>query len=480
MSSVGGGRRLVLAALLIASLCPAPVTLLWSAAFVAWTRMNRRPIRTTTTPVAILGAGLTGMAAAFHLKQAGVPFRIVERLEQAGGHAITIEEDGFRFDRTGHLLHLRDPETRKLVLAWIGDDWIEVERRSMIWSSGTYTRYPFQANTFGLPPQVAYECLQGFLKAHFAREKPAPRTFEEFCLAHFGEGISRHFMIPYNTRLWGVHPSEITADWCARFVPLPKLEDVVAGAVGLNDRELGYNTRFVYPRLGIGELARGLARTLPEIELGRAPTKIDWKARELHFEDEIVRYEALISTAPLKALLGSLIDVPEPAFAAAKRLRCTHLYYLDVALDTPCQRPLHWVYVPEEKYPFYRVGCYSHFSPDLAPPGKACLYVELASRLSPDLTTLVPEVARGLVEMGLIDSVNAVRFARLRRIDHAYVVFDHAYFASLATIRPFLDEAGILSTGRYGGWNYSSMEDALHFGRDAAAGARARMEGKRL
>ena len=435
------------------------------------------PTIRSTTPVAILGAGLTGMAAAFHLKQAGVPFRIFERLGHAGGHAITLEEDGFRFDRTGHLLHLRDEETRKLVLSWIGDDWVDVERRSMIWSSGTYTRYPFQANTFGLPPQIAYECLQGFLKAHFAQEKPAPRTFEEFCFAHFGEGISRHFMIPYNTRLWGVHPSEITADWCARFVPLPKLEDVVAGAVGLNDRELGYNTRFVYPRLGIGELARGLARALPEIELGRAPTAIDWKARELHFDGEIVHYETLISSAPLETLIGSLTAPPEPVAAAASRLRCTHLYYLDVALDTPCQRPLHWVYVPEEKYPFYRVGCYSHFSPALAPPGKACLYVELASRDEPDLATLVPEVARGLVEMGLIHDVSAVRFARLRRIDHAYVIFDHAYFASLATIRPFLADARILSTGRYGGWNYSSMEDAIHFGRDAAKAARTLVDG---
>ncbi len=430
------------------------------------------PTICSTAPVAILGAGLTGMAAAFHLKQAGVPFRIFERLGHAGGHAITVEEDGFRFDRTGHLLHLRDEETRKLVLSWIGDDWVDVERRSMIWSSGTYTRYPFQANTFGLPPQIAYECLQGFLKAHFAQEKPTPKTFEEFCLAHFGEGISRHFMIPYNTRLWGVHPSEITADWCARFVPLPKLEDVVAGAVGLNDRELGYNTRFVYPRLGIGQLAKGLARALPEIELGRAPRAIDWKARELHFDEEIVRYETLISSAPLETLIKSLTEPPAPVAEAASRLRCTHLYYLDVALDTPCQRPLHWVYVPEEKYPFYRVGCYSHFSPELAPPGKASLYVELASRDEPHLATLVPEVARGLVEMGLIHDVSAVRFARLRRIDHAYVVFDHAYFASLATIRPFLDDARILSTGRYGGWNYSSMEDALHFGRDAAKAAR--------
>src|ERR1039458_2428152 len=36
-----------------------------------------------------------------------------------------------------------------------------------------------------------------------------------------GAGISKHFMIPYNERLWGVSPSEITAAWCSRFVPLP-------------------------------------------------------------------------------------------------------------------------------------------------------------------------------------------------------------------------------------------------------------------
>src|SRR6185312_760692 len=117
------------------------------------------------------------------------------------------------------------------------------------------------------PPAVAYECLLGFLKAQAATEKPPPRDFAEFCLQNFGDGISRHFMIPYNARLWGVPPTEITADWCSRFVPLPKLEDVVAGAVGLNDRELGYNVKFVYPRLGIGELSKGLARAVPQIEL---------------------------------------------------------------------------------------------------------------------------------------------------------------------------------------------------------------------
>ena len=434
---------------------------------------------TSSTPVAILGAGLTGMAAAYHLGQAGVPHRIFERLPRPGGHAITVEDHGYRFDRTGHLLHLRDPETRRLALGWIRGGTVEIQRRSMIWSNGTYTRYPFQANTFGLPPAVAYECLRGFIEAHFAREKPAPRNFEEFCLAHFGEGFSRHFMIPYNTRLWGVPPAEITADWCARFVPLPKLEDVLAGAVGHDPPELGYNASFVYPRLGIGQLSEGLARALPRpIELGRAPLGVDWRTRSLVFEDEIVRYDVLISSAPLPSLVRLLDAPPAPVAEAAGRLRCTHLYYLDVALNGPCNKPLHWVYVPEERYPFYRVGCYSNFSSAMAPPNKAGLYIELADRAEPDLRALLPEVAAGLVEMGLIDTPEAVRFARMRRIDHSYVVFGHAYFPSLEVVRPFLAGERIVSAGRYGGWNYSSMEDALHFGRDAAREAQALLGGE--
>ena len=435
-------------------------------------------------PVVILGAGLTGMSAGFHLGRAGVPYRIFERLSEPGGHAITTVDSGYRFDRTGHLLHLRDPATRELVLGWIGERYLEVSRRSMVWSNGAYTRFPFQANTFGLPPQVAYECLSGFIAAHFAKDVPAPTNFEEFCLAHFGEGISRHFMIPYNTRLWGVAPSEITAAWCSRFVPLPKLEDVLAGAVGLNDRELGYNVRFIYPSLGIGELSKGLARAVAEtaprgIELGRVPRAIDWRRRTLQLDDEEIAYDVLVSTAPLSALIEQLIDPPEPVRAAALRLRCTHLHYLDVALNGPCGQDLHWAYVPEAKYPFYRVGCYSNFSAAMAPPGKAGLYVELADRAEPDLPSLLPRVADALVEMGIIDHPHAIRFARVRRIDHAYVVFDHHYFEALEVIRPFLEAQRILSRGRYGGWNYSSMEDAIHFGRDAASAAAGLLGGER-
>ncbi|MGD8858529.1 MAG: FAD-dependent oxidoreductase [Myxococcales bacterium] len=422
--------------------------------------------------IQILGAGLTGMSAAHHLGSGR--YEIHERLAAAGGHAITLERDGFRFDRTGHLLHLRDDGMRAWVQELLPDRLVHIERNSRVFSHGRYTRYPYQANTFGLPPQVAYECLTGYMAARDARdETPDPQNFEEFCLKYFGEGFSRHFMIPYNQKLWGAHPREITAEWCSRFVPQPKLEDVIAGAVGLNDRELGYNANFLYPKRGIGELTDALCEALPQPpRFEHAPTAIDWRRKRLVFDDGEVPYDVLISTAPLDALLSLLVDPPEAVGNAASRLVCNPLWYLDVALDRRCGVDLHWAYVPEPRYPFYRVGCYSNFSAELAPSGKACLYVELASREGPQMDQLLPEVAAGLIDMQLIERPEDILFAEPRRIDHAYVVFNHDYYRALEAIRPFLDEQRIISTGRYGGWNYSSMEDALIFGRDAAEKAR--------
>jgi protoporphyrinogen oxidase len=423
--------------------------------------------------VAVLGGGLTGLSASLHLGRAGISHRLFEREQVAGGHAVTVEEQGFRFDRTGHLLHLRDPAMQALAYELLpAEQYRKLQRQSAVFSHGVYTRYPFQANTFGLPPEVAFECVHGFVQAHFARSEQAsePRNFEEFCLRHFGSGISRHFMLPYNSRLWGVPPSEITSEWCQRFVPLPRLEDVLRGAVGANARELGYNTTFLYPELGMGSFSAALAARTP-VELGRAPARIDLGRRTLVFADDELPFDVLVSSIPLPSLLRLLGELPAAVAEAASKLRATHLHYLDLGLRRANPNPYHWIYVPEAHFPFYRVGCYSHFSDKLAPPGKSSLYVELAERRTPNPERTLAEVTAGLRTLGLLKSEQDIELWRLRTIDCAYVIYDHAYRAALDVIEPYLTEQRIVSRGRYGAWNYSSMEDALLMGRDAAGRA---------
>ena len=52
----------------------------------------------SAAPVQILGAGLTGMSAGYHLEE---DYEIHEKATEPGGLCVTLEEDGYRFDRTG-------------------------------------------------------------------------------------------------------------------------------------------------------------------------------------------------------------------------------------------------------------------------------------------------------------------------------------------------------------------------------------------
>ena len=154
---------------------------------------------------------------------------------------------------------------------------------------------------------------------------------------------------------------------------------------------------------------------------------------------------------------------------AAGRLRWTAVAYVNYGCKGEVNRGFHWVYVPEARFPFYRVGSYSNAAPHLAPAGHGSLYVETAAAtLSVDWETLLPRVRAGLLEAGLIDSEEDIVVEDPRVIPMAYVVFDHAYYEARATITAFLEECGIAGIGRYGRWTYGSMEDALVDGRRAA------------
>jgi protoporphyrinogen oxidase len=399
----------------------------------------------------------------------------LEREAALGGLARTEQRDGFFFDRTGHWLHLRDPQMLDLARKLMGDELVEVQRRARVYSHGVLTPYPFQGNLHGLPPEVVHECLVGAIEAHDrARDEQGqpPRNFAQYVLHHFGAGIARHFMLPYNAKLWGVDPAEITSAWCERFVPTPDLDQVIAGAVGAGPPELGYNIRFLYPRQGgIETFTRALVAQLDadRVVLHAEVERIDAGRGQLVVDGRTLSYHALISTIPLPRLIELISDVPDEVRVAAQKLRATPVRYLNVAIRRPPPADYHWVYVPEPRLPFYRVGIYSNAMPSMAPPGCGSIYVELSDR-GPidDLDALKADALRGLVEVQAVSSSADVLFADLREIDPAYVIFDEAYEAALSVIHPYLEQRRIFSTGRYGAWIYNAMEDSLLAGKQAA------------
>lgn len=425
----------------------------------------------------ILGAGLTGLSCALQIsRRASQPFVLVEREDRVGGHARSFRKQGHCFDVTGHWLHLRDARTQ----AWIdelfeAETWSRIDRKTTIWSHGAELAYPFQANLHGLPLEVVQECLVAFVQAQrkAAVGATTANTFTAFAEARFGKGIARHFFVPYNTKLWGMSPDKLTADWVSRFIPLPEVEQVIGGALGLRQEGLGYNAHFLYPKAGgIDALPKALRAKVEEAPAGRLITStsadsIDLKARRVQLagEKESRAFSSLVSTMPLPELIARIEDVPAQIRDAASALKWVRWRYLDLATRIPSRREWHWSYVPERKYPFFRVGCYTNAVSSMAPEGCGSFYVELEDRDSPPDER---EVVKGLVEMGVLDSHEDLRFSDLRDVQYAYVVFDDAYQEATQTIHAWLAAQGVRSCGRYGAWIYNSMEDSMLQGMDAA------------
>ena len=428
------------------------------------------------TDLLILGAGLAGLSAALH---APGSYRLVERSERPGGLCKTDLRDGFSFDATGHWLHLRDEGMRRLAAEVLPGGWVTVERKAGIWSHGRFTRYPYQVNTHGLPPEVVAENVLGFVEAQFGEQGRAlrerePASFAEFILRHLGEGFARNFMFPYNAKLWTVHPREMSTAWMGRFVPRPTLEQVVRGALGLEGDQAGYNASFIYPRQGgIESFVRGLAARLPRpAECGVHPVALDPQRRTARLSSgEDVRWKRVVATIALPEVVRLCAGAPAAVVEAAGRLRATTVTYVNVAARDVGAPPFHWVYLPEERYGPYRIGSASAAVPSLAPAGCRSFYVEYSAAGPLPAAQVEGQALEALKDLGFVRDAGDVLFMETRAIPHAYAIYDDAYGASQQAAVSWLAAQGVLAAGRYGRWEYSSMEDALLAGRECATKA---------
>jgi len=420
----------------------------------------------------VLGGGLAGLTAGRILEGEDRAVTVLEAQEEPGGCCRSFEEAGFTFDLTGHLLHIgRDTTRRFLEKLGIWEELEVHERRAAVVIGGRATPYPVQINTWGLADDVRRDCLLGFVRAWCRQPEDAePADFRQWVLQRFGEGLGQHFFFPYNSKLYRARPEELSLDWVGRYVPKPKLEEVIDGALGLHRDRVGYNAVFRYPRRGgISMLPEAIASGLRGLRTGRRVRVVDTAERFVETaEGERLGWDHLISTIPLPALLDMLRPAPSEALVAARRaLRWVRVLNVALGVEGPAPTGEHWLYFPEPGLPFYRVGFPSNHG-DLAPPGCHTVSIELSLDPGASYPAAMAPEAEGLLESaGYLDR-SRIRVRRLAVLDPAYAVFDHSRSGALEVIHRELSERRILLAGRWARWVYSAMEDAILDGQAAA------------
>jgi len=422
--------------------------------------------------IVIVGAGLTGLSTAYHLR--GNDFLVLEKDDRVGGLCKTEHVDGFSFDYTGHWLHFSTQEARALVQRLLGPSGLQThQRNAWVYLRGHYCRYPFQANTFGLPVEVVKECLLGFIHAVHQKRKRVPRHFEEWILAQFGRGIGKYFMVPYNTKLWTRHPRYLTCTWMRSYVPRPTLEEVVSGALSDANKALGYNASFSYPACGgIEALAKALAAGIEprRIQCSQSLKTIDTKHKTIRLRDgTVLPYRKIVATLPLPALVSLLARPSAALLSASRRLAHNSVLNINIGTSRPVGEGRHWVYFPEPGFVFYRVGFPANVNPCLAPEGCGSLSVEIAYRGKAILSKgLRQRVIDDLQRCGVLKSRKEIVAEVALNIPYAYTIYDKYRDRTVSFLRNSLMDMGIFIAGRYGAWEYSAMEDALLWGRNAA------------
>jgi protoporphyrinogen oxidase len=418
--------------------------------------------------IVILGAGPTGLGAAYRLKDLGYEnFQVYERSPYIGGLASSFTDSaGFTWDIGGHVMFSHYKYYDDVFDKLMGKDYQLNMRECWVRMFGNWVPYPFQNNIRYLPKEITCECLTGLIEAQTQRDHKAARNFKEFMEAVFGDGIVKHFMKPYNFKVWA-HPAELmNKEWIGERVAVLDINRAIKNVVmGTDDFGWGPNNQFKFPLFGgTGEFYRRFAAPLEgHVNLNKAVDFINLLKKEVRFKDgQIVKYDHLISAMPLDKLCNDVLngEVPREIKKATGGLRHSGGYMVGVGIKQPCPSTKSWMYFPESNCPFYRVTYLSNYSPFMTPDKER--YYSLLTETSysefkhVDGKTIVDDTITGLVSSGLITDADRKDIVDtwVYHADYSYPTPSVERDTILAQAIPFLEKHGIYSRGRFGMWKY--------------------------
>ena len=418
--------------------------------------------------IVILGAGPTGLGAAYRLKELGYAnFHMYDRLPYLGGLAGSFTDPaGFTWDVGGHVMFSHYKYYDDVFDKLMGSDFQLNMRESWVRMFDRWVPYPFQNNIRYLPDEVTFECLSGLIEAQTKRDHKAAANFGEFIDAVFGDGIAKHFMRPYNFKVWAHPPEMMNKEWIGERVAVLDINRALKNVVmGSDDFGWGPNNQFKFPLFGgTGEFYRRFDKPLAgHYTLEKSVDFVNLERKEIRFNDgEVVKYDTLITTMPLDKFCNDVTDggVPREIKKAAAGLRHSGGHMVGVGIKQPCPSTKSWMYFPEDNCPFYRVTYLSNYSPHMTPDNAThySLLCETSySEFKPvDGKTIVDDTITGLVNAGLItdadraDIVDTWHF----EADYSYPTPSMERDAILTQVIPYLESKGVYSRGRFGMWKY--------------------------
>ncbi|MDP4183024.1 MAG: NAD(P)/FAD-dependent oxidoreductase [Bacillota bacterium] len=484
----------------------------------------------------IIGAGPAGLTAAYEiLKQnTGIHPIILEESNEIGGISRTVKYNNNRIDIGGHRFFSKDD---KVMDWWMNlmpiqgepskddillnkqknlvsggpnpesEDRVMLirERVSRIFYLRKFFDYPIslKLQTFtnmGLPRTISAGV--GYVSSRF--HKREEKSLEDFMINRFGVALYRMFFEDYTEKLWGVHPSNIAADWGAQRIKGLSLKKAVLAALskifssgnnGIKQKnvETSLIEQFIYPKLGPGQLWETAAADIQsmggEVRLNNKVVEVkteNGKAVSVIVEKNDGQREEIfgdyfISSMPIKDLVAAIKgkEISSEIKEAADKLPYRDFITVGLLVNKLKIRnktkiktvgdvvPDTWIYIQERDVKIGRLQIFNNWSPYLLKNCKDTVWIGLEyfcnegdSMWNMSDGDFIEFAKKELAKIDIIDEKDVLDQVRIR-VKKAYPAYFGTY-SKFPKIKEWLDAVpNLYCVGRNGQHRYNNMDHSM-------------------
>ena len=485
-----------------------------------------------TKTAIIIGAGPAGLTAAYELltKSNDIKPIILELETFVGGISRTATYKGRRMDIGGHRFFSKDERVNELwktILPVQGApalDDLKLEREKPLEEGGPdpeqtdevmlvrdrVSRIIYNRKFFDYPISLKAKTFANMgllktLRAGFGYlgsclHKREETNLENFYINRFGKPLYSMFFEDYTEKLWGVHPSQLSADWGSQRVKGLSISKAVKNAFQKLFKKKGGEVetslieQFIYPKRGPGQLyekmAEEIVRLGGEILFGREVVKIRMEngkissvvARNQSGEEEEFFGDYFLSSMPIKDLAEAFspAQMPSDVYEVATTLPYRDFMTVGLLLDklkvkNKTKRktlgnivPDCWIYVQERDVKLGRIQIFNNWSPYMLENPEENVWVGLEyfcaegdeMWTSPD-ETFIQNAVQELIKVGVIDSAENVLDSTLIRVKKAYPAYFGSY-DNFDIVKAWLTGVeNLWCIGRNGQHRYNNMDHSM-------------------
>lgn len=417
--------------------------------------------------IAVLGAGITGISAGYHLRDKFKNVVVYESRPRWGGLLDNFSPfEGFLFDTFVHLSFTKNEYVKNLFSKSTG--YYEHEPTSFNLTEKKWLKHPIQYNLEPLESEEKVNIILDFLKRENLNEVT---NYEEWLYSNFGKYFAQKYPCIYTQKYWCTEAANLNLEWIGNRIKAPSFEEILKGSFETQNENHYYAEGMRYPKIGgYKSFLNYMVKNL-DLRLNHRVSALDLEKKIITFENsQIETYDLLISTIPLPELVNLTVNVPQTIQLNSKKLAFTSGQLVSIGFNKRIENHL-WFYIYDQDFFPSRAHSPSQKSDQNAPPGKSSIQFETYFSADSPPKLKGPELIKHIIKKGELNglfSKEDILFTDYREIKYANVVYNHERAENLKYIIKFYRTKGVELGGRFGRWEYLWSDQCLLDGKKIA------------